>query len=170
MYCPACGHVNKPGSDACGNCLLSLAHLDEPALHDRVERSLMTEAVGVLNPREPVTVPADAALGRAIELMVERNVGAVLVTDPGGGLVGILTERDFLTKIAGQAGFAALPVRDFMTPDPETVGPADALAFALGRMDAGGYRHLPVVAGGKPVGVISVRDILRHVTRVCQGG
>ena len=37
-------------------------------------------------------------------------------------------------------------------------------------MDAGGYRHLPVVADGKPVGVISVRDILRHIVRICQDG
>jgi CBS domain-containing protein len=55
-----------------------------------------------------------------------------------------------------------------MTRDPETVTPADTLAFALGKMDAGGYRHLPVVAGGRPVGVVSVRDVLRHVTRTSQ--
>jgi len=57
-----------------------------------------------------------------------------------------------------------------MTPNPETVTSGDTLAFALGKMDAGGYRHLPVVAGGKPVGVISVRDVLRHVTDVCPEG
>ncbi|MDB5312899.1 MAG: hypothetical protein JWO38_7101 [Gemmataceae bacterium] len=167
MYCPACGHQNNPGSDACGNCMLSLAHLDEPAPHDRVERSLMTEPVAVLAPREPVTVPADADLGRAIRQMIDRGVGAVLVVGPDGGLAGILTERDFLSKVAGHPGFASLPVRDFMTPGPETVSPADTLAFALGKMDAGGYRHLPVVEGGRPVGVVSVRDILRHVTKLC---
>jgi CBS domain-containing protein len=170
MYCPACGHVNEPGCDACGNCMLSLAHLDEPALHDRVERSLMTDPVSVLNPRTPVTVPADADLGAAVRLMIDGGVGAVLVTGAAAELVGILTERDFLTRVAGQPGFAALPVCDFMTPAPETVSPTDTLAFALGKMDAGGYRHLPVVAGGKPVGVISVRDVLRHVTRVCRSG
>ncbi len=57
-----------------------------------------------------------------------------------------------------------------MTPNPETVAPADVLAFALGKMDAGGYRHLPVVDAGRPVGVISVRDILRHLTAVCPDG
>ncbi len=170
MYCPTCGHVNKPGSDACGNCMLPLVHLDEPAMHDRVERSLMTDPVAILAPREPVTVGVEDHLGEAVRRMIDRGVGAVLVTASDGELVGILTERDFLTKVAGQSGFADLPVREFMTPDPEIVSPSDSLAFALGKMDAGGYRHLPVVTGGKPVGVVSVRDILRHVTRICQSG
>ena len=57
-----------------------------------------------------------------------------------------------------------------LTRDPEAVSPNDTLAFALGKMDAGGYRHLPVVSGGRPIGVISVRDILRHVTLLCRKG
>jgi CBS domain-containing protein len=44
------------------------------------------------------------------------------------------------------------------------------LALALSKMDAGGYRHLPVVEDGKPVGMISVRDILRHIIAVCPDG
>jgi CBS domain-containing protein len=102
--------------------------------------------------------------------MTTGHTGAVLVTGPGGELVGILTERDFLTKVAGAAGFDALPVARFMTAAPETVAPTDVLAFALGKMDAGGYRHLPVVVAGRPVGVISVRDILRHLIAVCPEG
>jgi CBS domain-containing protein len=144
--------------------------LDEPAPQDRVERGLMTDPVSALGPREPVTVPADAGLGAAVRAMIDGRVGAVLVTRPDGTLAGILTERDFLAKVAGQPGYEALPVREFMTHDPETVGPAATIAFALGRMDAGGYRHLPVVDGGRPVGVVSVRDVLRYVTRLCQPG
>lgn len=170
MYCPACGHQNEPGCDACANCMLSLSHLGESAPHDRVERSLTAESVAALNPRAPVTVPHHADLGSAIRLMIDRGVGAVLVVERTGALVGILTERDFLTKVAGQPGYAALPVREFMTRDPETVEPADTLAFALGKMDSGGYRHLPVVENDRPIGVISVRDILRHVTFLCQNG
>jgi len=168
MYCPACGHQNEPGSETCSNCMLSLAHLDQPALHDRVQRSLMTEMVATLSPRQPVTVPVEANLESAIRQMIDRAVGAVLIVDSAGALVGILTERDFLTKVAGQPRFEALAVREYMTAGPETVAPTDSLALALGRMDAGGYRHLPVVADGMPVGVISVRDILRHVTHLCQ--
>jgi CBS domain-containing protein len=102
--------------------------------------------------------------------MIERKVGAVLVTNEAGELVGILTERDFLTKVAGKAGYESLPVRQYMTSAPETVSSSDLLAVALAKMDAGGYRHLPVVEAGKPVGVISVRDILRHLTAFCPDG
>ena len=132
MYCPACGHSNPPGSDACGNCMLDLSHLHEPALRDRVERSLMTDPVAALNPREPMTLPESADLGQAIALMIDRGVGAVLITDAAGRLVGILTERDFLSKVAGRADFAALPIRNFMTTNPETVVPTDTLGFAVG--------------------------------------
>jgi CBS domain-containing protein len=171
MYCPACGdNKNPPGADACANCGLALTHLDAPAAHGPVEASLTRDPVSVLDPRPPITVPADANLGAAVRQMTTGRTGAVLVTGPGGELVGILTERDFLTKVAGTAGFHDLPVSRFMTPDPETVAPTDVLAFALGKMDAGGYRHLPVVVAGKPVGVISVRDILRHLTAVCPDG
>ena len=168
MYCPACGHdKNPPGADACANCGLSLTHLTAPAPHGPVEASLTSDPVSALDPRPPITVPVGATLGDAVRQMTSQRTGAVLVTGANGELVGILTERDFLTKVAGEPGFEALPVARFMTPNPETVAPTDVLAYALGKMDAGGYRHLPVVSAGKPVGVISVRDILRHLTAVC---
>ena len=171
MYCPACGHdKNVPGADACRNCELPLTRLDAPVPNGPVEASLMRDPVSVLDPRPPLTVPVGATLGDAVRQMIAGRTGAVLATGAAGELVGILTERDFLTKIAGAAGFEALPVRTFMTPAPEAVALTDTLAFALGKMDAGGYRHLPVVQDGRPVGVISVRDILRHITEVCPEG
>lgn len=171
MYCPACGHDKNPhGADACGNCALPLTHLDAPVPNGPVEASLMRDPVSVLDPRPPLTVPVGATLGDAVRQMIAGRTGAVLVTDPAGALVGILTERDYLTKIAGTPGLESLFVSDFMTRGPETVAPTDTLAFALGKMDAGGYRHLPVVADGRPVGVISVRDVLRHLTAVFPEG
>ena len=56
------------------------------------------------------------------------------------------------------------PVRDFMTRSPETVEADARIAFAVHKMDVGGYRHLPVVSEGRIKGVISVRDILRYIT------
>lgn len=170
MRCPACDHPNPPGADECGRCQTPLTHLDAPTPHGPVETSLMTDPVSVLDPRLPVTVSTDAALGTAIRAMIDERVGAVLVTGVSGELVGILTERDFLSKVVGEPGYRDLPVARFMTAVPETVAPTDLLAVALGKMDSGGYRHLPVVLEGKPVGVISIRDVLRHLTAVCPDG
>jgi CBS domain-containing protein len=170
MRCPACDHQNAPGADECGNCRTPLTALDGPVPQGPVETTLLTDPVSILQPRPPVTVSMSADLGQAIREMIDRKVGAVLVTDSIGDLVGILTERDFLTRVAGEPGYERLPVSRYMTPAPETVAPTDLVAVALAKMDAGGYRHLPVVEKGKPVGVISVRDILRHLTAVCPDG
>ncbi|WP_161967338.1 cyclic nucleotide-binding/CBS domain-containing protein [Fimbriiglobus ruber] len=151
-------------------CQFDLSAVDRPVPSDRIEHSLMSDSVSVLGPRVPVTVSDTADIGIAVRSMIDRQVGAVLVTDASGRLVGILTERDFLTKVAGSADFASRPVAAFMTRHPETVRLADPLAFALGKMAGGGYRHLPVVADGKPVGVVSVRDILRYIVGLCREG
>jgi len=156
------------GADWCLWCQFDLMALDRPAPSDRVEQSLMTDPVSVLGPRQPVTVSIAATLGEAIRTMIDSRVGAVLVIDPKSQLVGVLTERDFLTKVAGSPGFQDLLVADFMSPNPETVAPSDPLAFALGKMAGGGYRHLPVVQAGQPIGVVSVRDVLAHIVRLCQ--
>jgi CBS domain-containing protein len=166
MRCPACEHPNPPGADECERCQTALAALDAPTPQGPVESSLLNDPVSILDPRPPVTVPVDAELGPAIRAMIDQRVGAVLVTGDEGELVGILTERDFLSKVAGEPGYEHLPVARFMTPAPETVAPTDILAIVLGKMDAGGYRHLPVVANSRPVGVISVRDVLRHLTAI----
>jgi signal-transduction protein with cAMP-binding, CBS, and nucleotidyltransferase domain len=164
MRCPACDHANPPGADECERCQTSLALLDAPTPHGPIETSLLSDPVSIIDPRPPVTVPVEAKLSAAIRAMIDQRVGALLVTGSNGELVGILTERDFLAKVAGEVGYEDLPVARFMTPSPETVAPTDILAFALSKMDTGGYRHLPVVQEGKPVGVISVRDVLRHLT------
>lgn len=168
MICPSCGVSNLPGADACAGCELALSALDLPSPANPVEGSLLTDRVAVLLPKRPVTVPESATLGDAMTAMMSGSVGAVLVTSAAGRLTGILTERDFLTKVAGSDTFAHRPVSDFMTRGPETVSPDDPLAFALRKMDVGGYRHLPVVHADRPVGVISVRDLLRHVLSLCQ--
>jgi CBS domain-containing protein len=115
-------------------------------------------------------VTAEATVREAIQILLARDIGALMVVGPDGKLVGIFSERDLLTKVAGtHPDYDRLPVHQFMTPKPETVGPADLLAFALHKMDVGGYRHMPVVQDGLPVGMISVRDMLRHITRLCKG-
>jgi CBS domain-containing protein len=108
-------------------------------------------------------------IGEAMVLMVATNVGAILVIDDAGKLVGIFSERDLLKKIAGTvADYRSLPIQQFMTPRPDSVSATDTLNFVLQKMDAGGYRHVPVVENGKPVSLISARDMLRFLMRQCR--
>src|SRR5947199_4884257 len=98
MICPTCGYDNLPGSEECNRCLQDLTQLDRPVAHDRVERSLMEDPVSALGPHEPVTVLPTATVSRAMEMMLEKNIGALLVVDDGGKLLGIFSERDLLTR------------------------------------------------------------------------
>lgn len=76
-----------------------------------------------------------------------------------------------LKRVAGLVDdFASQPVGDFMTARPVTVGTSDTLNFVLHEMDGGGYRHVPVLDAGKPISVISVRDMLRHIMKLCKDG
>lgn len=129
----------------------------------------MYDQVRTLKQTPPVTIAEGATVGQAIALMVSSNVGALLVVDAGGRLTGIFSERDLLKKIAGmQADYDQLPITAFMTPRPESVSAGDTLNFVLQKMDAGGYRHVPVIENGKPVSIISARDMLRFLTRLCK--
>lgn len=171
MICPTCNFDNLPGSEQCRNCLSDLTPLDRPAAQDRVERSLMEDPVSVLRPRKAVTLGPTATVGQAIEAMLAHDVGALLIVDAAGKLLGIFSERDLLTRVAGLVeDYPSRPVREFMTANPEGVRPTDTLAFVLHKMDGGGYRHVPVLQDGQPLGMISVRDMLRHITRLCRGG
>jgi CBS domain-containing protein len=169
MICPSCGHVNLPGNEECDNCRQDLTPLDRPMASNKVERSLMEDTVGVLHhSRRPISIRPTTPLQSAIQAMIVGEVGACLVTDKDGKLLGILSERDLLTKVAGlKEPYAHLPAGDFMTPKPVTVASSDTLNFVLDKMDAGGYRHLPVMKDGKAVGVVSVRDMLRHIVTLC---
>jgi CBS domain-containing protein len=169
MICPRCGLDNVPGNDQCASCLLDLAPLDQPVPHDRIQTDLTERPVRTLNPRPPVTLPGTAPLRQAVRVMLDEGVGAVLVVDDQGRLAGIFSERDLLMRIPeAEARTGEVPLSRYMTANPETVRPDDPLALALHKMDGGGYRHLPVVEGDRPVGVISVRDMLGHITRMCR--
>jgi CBS domain-containing protein len=111
-----------------------------------------------------VAVPLKTSIGEAARIMREHHIGCVLVED-GGLLAGIFTERDILTKLVG-TGYdpARVTVERVMTRDPERLTPDDPIAFALQRMSVGGYRHVPLVdGGGRPVGVVSVKDIVDYL-------
>jgi CBS domain-containing protein len=109
--------------------------------------------------RDLLTVEAGVPVVTVAQRMAERNVGAVLVMKDGR-LAGIMTERDLMRAFARGLGEGAV-VSECMTADPETIAPDDTIEHAAVLMIHGGYRHLPVVDGDEPVGVLSIRDLVQ---------
>lgn len=157
--CPACGHANIPGADPCEECGQSLV---APAEIDDGESSILQQPLLRLNPRLPECVERHTSLAETISRLKGGNVGCVLVTNHGGELVGIFTERDVLYRVAGLIGnLDAVPVESLMTPGPTALKPSEPISRALHMMAVHGFRHVPLVdEDGCPVGFISLRDII----------
>jgi CBS domain-containing protein len=109
------------------------------------------------------SVAPDDTIYRALEVMAERNVGALVVLEDGR-LVGMLSERDYARKVIlkGLASRDAR-VRDVMTRDVVTVSPEHTVADCMQRMTDGRFRHLPVLAGDRVVGVVSIGDLVATI-------
>ncbi len=156
--CPFCGSENIKGSDECADCGQPLddSHLAPP--NTEVERSLLRDRISALVPKRPITVAATTRVGDVLRVLVENRIGCVVVAE-GDRTVGIFSERDALQKLnTDAADLASRPVREFMTPNPQTLVADAKIAFAVQRMDTGGYRHLPIVGErGELVGIISAR-------------
>ncbi|MEP0823012.1 MAG: CBS domain-containing protein [Ignavibacterium sp.] len=141
-----------------------LSQMYEEPEHRKVLDSAMFQLpIKHLKVLKPVAVSPGAPVAEAVEVMRRKRIGCVMVTEKAK-LVGILTERDILLKVAGVKGTEAKPVSEVMTPDPEVFQPDDSIAFVLNAMHVGGYRHVPVVdEAGKPVAVVSVKDIVGFI-------
>jgi CBS domain-containing protein len=120
----------------------------------------MTTVGEVMN-RNLLTVDPHLSLHDAAARMSERGVGAALVIS-NDHVAGILTERDVLRAVA-TGGVDGTHVAAWMTRDPETVDIAESTGQAAAVMIHGGFRHLPVVEGDRPVGIVSIRDLMRVV-------
>jgi CBS domain-containing protein len=122
-------------------------------MRDRPIRSLIAS-------QNPVTAAGETTVADAAYLMKERRVGAVLVLSEGR-LAGIFTERDALFRVVAEGRDpAATRLADVMSANPRTIGPDRPFGHALHMMHEGGFRHVPVVENGRPLGMVSARDAL----------
>jgi CBS domain-containing protein len=165
MLCPSCGSDNTEGADLCQQCQLSLTDMSRPKPHSQVERDLLKDHIDILHPRQPIRVAPETAVSDALNRMMAGSQGCVMVVD-GDKVVGIFTERDALLKLHFDAGrIANEPVSSVMTANPIMLEATNKIAFALHKMDVGGYRHVPILTAGKLTGIISIRDILGYLTQ-----
>lgn len=164
IICPYCDAENMEGADTCAECEASLTDLSVHVAATGVEDDLMRDRIERLWPKTPSKVAPNTAVREVLNKMVGETIGCVMVVEDDN-LVGIFSERDALMKLNTDAAkFLDRPISQFMTPNPDTLKTSDKIAFALQKMNVGGYRHIPILFDGKLAGVISIRDILRYLT------
>ncbi len=115
--------------------------------------------------RDVATVAPDTTVRAATEAMAAANVGALVVSTDGAALTGIVSERDIVRRLADQGpGLLDQPVSDLMQSEVHTCEGSDNVDELMHRMTEHRIRHLPVVADGALVGIISIGDVVK--TRV----
>ncbi len=114
----------------------------------------------IIKNQQPITAPATMSVRHAASIMKQRRIGAMMVVE-AGVLVGIFTERDALNGVVAEGrDVHTTALGDVMTHNPQTVSLDATFTAALELMHKGRFRHVPVVEGGVPVGMISVRDAM----------
>ena len=107
-----------------------------------------------------VTAPPGTTVRQAAELMARRHVGAVVVVEDDH-LIGIFSERDAVFRVVARGlEPATTPLAAVMTPAPVTIEPNRSFGHAMSIMQEHGFRHLPVVENGRPIGIVSARNAL----------
>ena len=169
--CHSCGHENISGADRCGKCRHSLTQKDllTPG-KDKLQKLIMTEKVSdFISKIQPIILNPETPVSEVIEKMHEFPMkGCVLVCDAHKKLVGIVSIRDILLKVAGSLEGEkqkTTSVKNIMTPNPEWLDKDAPLAFALHKMFIGKFRHVPVLDNGIPIGVVSTRDIIEYFNK-----
>src|SRR6516165_2186992 len=120
---------------------------------ERTVNDIMSTPVVTAQPAETVATVA--------QRMHDHRVGSVVVVDSAERAIGILTERDMLNLASAGADSSTAKVSEWMTSNPDVVAPDLDARDAFGALADHGYRHIPVVAGGRLVGIVSMRDLMR---------
>lgn len=119
----------------------------------------------IVREQDLIELDRQTTVRQAVLTMTKRRIGAVMVVEQEQ-LIGIFTERDVLTRVvAAGRDPDATTIGEVMTADPDTLSGDDTAAHALEMMREHGYRHLPVVKDGRPVGIVSVRDLYGAITK-----
>lgn len=120
--------------------------------------------------RQVITARPDQTVAEMARLLVQRGIGAAVVCEPDGGVIGVIGERDIVTSLAERGADALeLRVKDVMCADPPVCSPEDTLEEVMSLMTERRTRHVPVVVGGELSGIVSIGDIVKHRLEETQG-
>jgi CBS domain-containing protein len=109
----------------------------------------------------PITIRPEQTVRDALALLAKHNIGALIVVNSAGTPVGIVSERDIVREAARNEQVFGRAVSEIMTRDVITGVPEDDLASVANLMTEKRIRHLPVVTGGKLIGIISIGDVVK---------
>jgi CBS domain-containing protein len=113
------------------------------------------------------SVPPEATLREVAATLTEEEVGLLVVTGPGG-MVGVISERDIAAALADGADPDEVWASDVMSDEPLCVDQDDSVLFAANRMINANVRHLPLLASGDVIGMVSMRDLLRALAELAR--
>ncbi len=138
---------------------------EEPFDFGLVNPTFLSQSVGVISFQRPITVLQTDSINSVLQCLRDNRVGCVLVVDEMGRLSGLISERDFISRIWGsKIDFNSAKVADFMTIDPVAEPPTITIAYALNLMSHGGFRHLPLIDQERiPIGIVSVKDVVDYI-------
>lgn len=109
-----------------------------------------------------VTIGPDATVRELVSLLAEHNVGALVVSEDGESVIGIVSERDVVRRLHDDADVLDGAVRSIMTSDVRTCAGGDSLTELMQTMTEHRIRHVPVVADGRLTGIISIGDVVKN--------
>jgi CBS domain-containing protein len=163
--CPSCGHKNIEGVDECENCGADLRTVDLPKPVTKLEQTVMHLPLTALEFETVHAISPNTTVEDAIHTLNRQKLDILEIIEDEK-LIGLLSVRDIVTRIGPDyRAKMSQPVRQFMTAKPETLPPDAPITFAINKMDVGGYRHVPVVQEGRMIGVVSSRDVIRHIVK-----
>ena len=116
-----------------------------------------------------VTIGPQDTIRQALGRLAEHNIGALVVVDAQGGLIGIVSERDIVRALARSEAILVEPIATIMTRDVVIGTPQDDLVAVGNTMTEHRFRHLPIVDGGRLVGIISLGDVVKAQRDQYQG-
>ena len=155
--------------DGCERCLHSLMQKDlpRPKKDDSYQRALMTTPMTeLLTGKDLLVANTSDSVKKILETFQKENKSSILVYKKRK-LVGIITNRDLLYKIAGKhKDLSKVKAEEVMTPNPEYVTADAPISYVVNKMSMGGFRRVPVLRGdGTPLSIISIKDVLSFLSQ-----